>query len=73
MAEQICALLNTREDLETRLAGAQEDLNLIAFCLSRTRCAEQLAPFQHLMGLPDGSIPDKGPPTYERSGDQRRR
>ena len=55
-----------------RLAGAREDLDLIAFHLSHAHCAEQLAPLQHLVGLPNGSIPNKGPPMYERNGDQRR-
>ena len=71
-AERIHALLNVQEDFETRLAGAREELNLIAFRLSRARCAERLAPLQHLVGLPDGSIPDEGPLAYERGGDQRR-
>ena len=69
IAEQICALSNAQEDFEMRLAGAREDLDLITFCLSRARCAEQLASLQHLVGLPDGSIPDEGPPIYKRSGD----
>ena len=40
IAERIRALSNAREDFETRLAGAREDLDLITFCLSRTHCAE---------------------------------
>ena len=39
-AEQIRALSNVREDFETQLAGAREELDLIAFCLSRACCAE---------------------------------
>ena len=54
-----------------RLAGAQEDLDLIAFRLSCAHCTERLAPLQHLAGLSDGSFPDEGPPAYERNGDQR--
>ena len=72
-AEQIRALLNVREDFETRLAGAREELDLITFRLSHACCTERLAPLQHLVGLSNGSIPDEGPPTYERGGDQRRR
>ena len=72
-AEQIRALSNVREDFETRLAGAREELDLIAFRLSRACCAEQLESFQHLAGLPDSSVPDEGPPVYERGEDQRRR
>ena len=64
-AERICALLNVREDFETRLAGACEELDLIAFRLSRAHCTERLASFQHLAGLPDGSIPDEGPPPVQ--------
>ena len=73
MAERICALSNVREDFETRLAGAREELDLIAFRLSRARCAERLESFQYLVGLPDGSVSDKGPPAYERGKDQRQR
>ena len=63
--ERIRALSNVREEFEMKLAGAREELDLIAFRLSRARCAEQLASLQHLTGLPNGSIPDEGPPTYE--------
>ena len=70
MVEQIRALSNAQEDFEMRLAGAREDLDLIAFRLSHTHCAERLASLQHLTGLPDGLISDEGPPTYERSRDQ---
>ena len=45
-------------------------LDLITFRLSHACCTEQLASLQHLAGLPDSSIPDKGPPMYKRSGDQ---
>ena len=72
-AERICALSNVREEFETKLAGAHEELDLIAFRLSCARCTERLGSLQHLAGLPDGSIPDKGPPVYERGGDQQRR
>ena len=56
-----------------QLAGAREELDLIAFRLSQARCAERLESFQHLVGLSDGSVPDKGPPVYERGEDQRQR
>ena len=71
-AEQIRALSNVREEFEMKLAGAREELDLIAFRLSHARCAERLGSLQHLAGLPDGSIPDEGPPVYEQGGDQQR-
>ena len=41
-AERIRALSNVREEYETKLAGARKELDLIAFRLSRARCAERL-------------------------------
>lgn len=47
------------------LAGAREQIDLIGFHLSQAQVGERLSTLTHLAGLPDGTIPDEGPPVYK--------